>query len=56
MLLVLASCVQMSAQYDTIWGRNPNYYYSEWYDTCPGYFHPWTYRVPTVWILFMVQD
>ena len=44
MLLALAFCVQMNAQqYDTIWGRNPNYYYSEWYDTCPGYFHPWTH-------------
>ena len=43
-LLVIAVGVQMNAQqYDTIWGRNSRYYYSEWYDTCQGYYHPWAY-------------
>lgn len=26
--------------YDTIWGRNPNYHYSSWYDTCRAYLTP----------------
>lgn len=47
MLLVIAFCAQMNAQqYDTIWSRNPHYYYSEWYDTCPGYYHPWQHGGP----------
>ena len=44
-LLVIAIGAQMSAQYETIWGRNPRYY-SEWYDTCPGYYHPWQHGGP----------